>query len=259
MKSDLNVIALQVPMEWEEVALNRNFIDTQLQGLISQSDVILLPEMFTSGFTMKPEAVAETMQGETIQWMKKWAKKLNSALGGSLVIEENEKFYNRFIFITPEGELSYYDKRHPFTLAGEHLVYNTGTNDGLITYKGWKICLRICYDLRFPVWSRNTQYYDILIYVANWPRPRINAWDILLQARAIENMSSVIGVNRIGDDKKGNVYPGHTAVYDCQGKCISTQKNSDESEVTAKLNYLEQQELRKQLHFLEDQDSFDLC
>jgi len=258
MKPDLHITALEVPIIWEQTLQNRIFIEKQFQGLPQKSDLVLLPEMFTSGFTMKPQEVAETMQGETIQWMKEWAAKLGSALGGSLVIEEEGKFYNRFIFITPAGTLSFYDKRHPFTLAGEHLVYASGSNDGILEYKGWKICLRICYDLRFPVWSRNIQNYDLLIYVANWPKPRINAWDTLLQARAIENMSYVIGVNRIGEDQKGHLYPGHTAVYDGLGNCISVKSKMSESGISAKLNFQEQQELRKQLRFLEDQDNFDL-
>jgi predicted amidohydrolase len=258
MKPDLRITALEVPLIWEQILQNRIFIEKQFQGLSQKTDLVLLPEMFTTGFTMKPQEVAETMRGETIQWMKEWAAKLGSALGGSLVIEEEGKFYNRFIFITPAGTISYYDKRHPFTLAGEHLIYASGKNDGILEYKGWKICLRICYDLRFPVWSRNTQNYDLLIYVANWPKPRINAWDTLLQARAIENMSYVIGVNRIGEDQKGHLYPGHTAVYDGLGNCVSVKSKESESVISAKLNFLEQQELRKQLRFLEDQDNFDL-
>ena len=258
MISDLHITAFQIPLVWENTAKNLAFIEKQFINLSQKTDLLLLPEMFTSGFTMKPDAVSETMKGETIRWMKKWAAKLGIAIGGSLVIKESSRFYNRFIFVTPKGNLSYYDKRHLFTLAGEHLEYESGNNDGILEYKGWKICLRICYDLRFPTWSRNTQNYDVLIYVANWPQPRVNAWDILLKARAIENMSYVVGVNRIGKDQKENIYPGHTAVYDGLGKCISESADSLKLVISAKLNYLELQELRRELHFLEDQDSFDL-
>ncbi|MBT5975334.1 MAG: amidohydrolase [Flavobacteriaceae bacterium] len=258
MKPDLHITALQVPLVWEETIQNREFITKQLHKFSEKTDLVLLPEMFTSGFTMNPEAVAETMKGDTILWMKEWATKLGSAIGGSLVIKEGNKFYNRFIFISPEGEVNYYDKRHPFTLAGEHLVYSSGFEEGIIEYKGWKICLRICYDLRFPVWSRNTHNYDVLIYVANWPKPRINAWDVLLQARAIENMSYVFGVNRIGGDEKGHIYPGRTAAYDGLGNCISEASVVSEFIINAKLNYLKLQELRKKLRFLEDRDNFEM-
>jgi predicted amidohydrolase len=151
-----------------------------------------------------------------------------------------------------------YDKRHTFTLAGEHIAYQSGIKDGIVEYLGWKICLRICYDLRFPVWSRNTHNYDLLIYVANWPKPRIQAWDTLLQARAIENLSYVVGVNRIGEDEKEHQYPGHSAIYDALGNSLSGKISSEQKLITAELDYLELQEHRKRLRFLEDQDSFHL-
>ena len=144
-------------------------------------------------------------------------------------------------------------------MAGEDKVYKRGNDDGIIIFKGWKICLRICYDLRFPVWSRNTQDYDLLIYVANWPKPRISAWDTLLKARAIENMSYVVGVNRCGEDSKGNVYPGHSAIYDSLGNCISGDLSSLTKNIFASINYHELKAYRKKLRFLEDRDNFDLC
>ena len=151
-----------------------------------------------------------------------------------------------------------YDKRQTFTLAGEHKTFRAGSNEGIFEYEGWKICLRICYDLRFPVWSRNTQDYDVLFYVANWPKPRIHAWDTLLKARAIENLSYVVGVNRIGEDEKGHLYPGHSAVYDPLGNSVSGKISAVETLVTAELDYLELQAHRKRLRFLEDRDDFDL-
>ena len=259
MKSNLHLTALQIPLVWEAPQTNRAYIDVQLQAISNPTDLILLPEMFTTGFTMHPEKIAESMDGPTVQWMRLWAERLEAALAGSIVIQEGGQFFNRMLFVCPDGTLHYYDKHHTFTLAGEDQVYTAGRQAGIITYMGWKICLRICYDLRFPVWSRNTQDYDLLIYVANWPTARIQAWDTLLQARAIENMSFVAGVNRIGQDEKGHTYPGHTALYDGLGKRLSGALSTAEKAVTAELNYLELQALRKRLRFLEDRDNFEWC
>ena len=258
MQIQLHITALQIPLFWEAPDLNRKSIDEKLTKL-HDTDIVLLPEMFTSGFTMNPNTVAESMDGTTIKWMKSWAYKLDAAVGGSIVIEEDGAYLNRFVWVTPSGKLSFYDKHHTFTMAGEDQVYQRGNDDGIIIFKGWKICLRICYDLRFPVWSRNTQDYDLLIYVANWPKPRISAWDTLLKARAIENMSYVVGVNRCGEDSKRNDYPGHSAIYDSLGNCISGDLSSETKNISAFINYQELQEHRKKLSFLEDRDNFDLC
>lgn len=258
MKSKLHITALQLSLFWEAPLENRAYIDQQFQKIQSPTDLILLPEMFTSGFTMNPEAIAEPMDGYSMKWLQAWSTKLNAAIGGSLVIQEGAYYYNRFVFVTPSEKIMYYDKRHTFTLAGEHQAYRAGSNDGLFEYQGWKICLRICYDLRFPVWSRNTHDYDLLLYVANWPKPRIHAWDTLLKARAIENLSYVVGVNRIGQDEKGHEYPGHTAVYDALGHSISDKPSAAETSIEVELDYLELQGHRKRLRFLEDRDNFDL-
>lgn len=258
MKSKLHLTALQIPLFWESPLDNRNYIERHFLKIDAFTDLILLPEMFTSGFTMNSEVVAESMEGESVEWMQAWAKKLNAAIGGSLVIKEGDHFYNRFIVVTPSEELMFYDKRHTFKLAGEHKTYRSGSKDGIFEYQGWKICLRICYDLRFPVWSRNTQDYDLLLYVANWPEPRIHAWDTLLQARAIENLSYVAGVNRIGQDQKDQYYPGHTAIYDSLGHCISEKPSAEETLIKVELNHSYLLKHRKQLRFLEDRDNFDL-
>jgi predicted amidohydrolase len=258
MISKLNIVAIQTPIFWENAPKNKHFIDQKLRKLETKVDIVLLPEMFTTGFTMKSKKVAEDMHGPTIQWMQDWAKKLGILLGGSLVIRSKGKIYNRFVMVGDKGVLAYYDKRHTFTLAGEDKFYANGTNSGLFRYKGWKICLRICYDLRFPVWSRNTKNYDLLIYVANWPVERINAWDTLLQARAIENMCYVVGVNRVGTDYNKLVYPGHSAIYNPLGKVLAGGISNNEENFKAELNFLELQELRKQLNFLDDRDNFDL-
>ncbi len=258
MVDNLKVTLIQIPLVWEAANENRTAIEELLRTSVGASDLILLPEMFTSGFTMQPKNVAEPMNGSTLQWMQLLAQKHQAAIGGSLVIQENNQYYNRFLLVTPEGEIDYYDKRHTFTLAGEHKVYKAGENDGLIHYKGWKICLRICYDLRFPVWSRNTSDYDVLIYVANWPQPRIQAWDTLLKARAIENMAYCIGVNRVGTDPNGHQYPGHSAAYDPLGNLITDKISEETLLLNASLDHQSLQVQRRHLPFLKDKDSFAL-
>ena len=258
MISKLNIVAIQTPVFWENASKNRHFTDKKLRKLETKVDIVLLPEMFTTGFTMNSEKAAEDMHGPTIQWMQDWAEKLGILFGGSLVIRSKGKIYNRFVMVGNKGVLAHYDKRHTFTLAGEDKFYAKGTNHGLFKYKGWKICLRICYDLRFPVWSRNIKNYDLLIYVANWPAERINAWDTLLQARAIENMCYVVGVNRVGTDYNELVYPGHSAIYDPLGEVLAGGISNNEENFKAELNFLELQEYRKQLNFLGDRDNFDL-
>ncbi|SHG94101.1 amidohydrolase [Winogradskyella jejuensis] len=258
MKTELKVALIQTDLVWENPTANREQLQHEINDISEQVDLIVLPEMFTSGFTMNASEVAETMDGETIAWLKELAKKKKAAIVGSLVISENSNYYNRLIFIHPNGKIDSYDKRHTFTLAGEHKVYTSGTSKTIINYKGFKIRPLICYDLRFPVWARNTEGYDVLLYVANWPKPRINAWDALLKARAIENMSYCIGVNRIGKDDSGHDYPGHSACYDVLGEKL-TDFNPNESGikiVTSDKNHIDY--YRNKLNFLNDRDSFTL-
>ena len=258
MQEELKIVLIQSDLVWENPEQNRQNFAEKIRQIKESVDVIVLPEMFTSGFTMHPEHVAENMHGDTIAWMKVIATKVNSAICGSLVISENNNFYNRFVFVTPDGTLEYYDKRHTFTLAGEHKVYKAGKNRLIVDYKGWKICTLVCYDLRFPVWARNTDDYDIVMYVANWPKPRINAWDALLKARAIENMSYCIGVNRVGLDHNNYTYSGHSAVYDGLGECLTNiAPNTEQIEIVIldknHINFI-----RKSLKFLDDRDEFTL-
>lgn len=257
MKDEIKVALIQMDLAWERPHDNLILFDKHLEQLQSETDVVLLPEMFTSGFTMCPENVAEKMNGNTIQWMLLWAKKHNTAVAGSLIIEEEGLYYNRFVWINSDESIYFYDKRHTFTLAGEDRAYQAGKNDGILQFKGWKVCLRICYDLRFPVWSRNTMDYDLLVYVANWPSPRAHAWDTLLQARAIENMSYTLGVNRIGKDAKQNTYSGRSAVYDTLGATVVCATDK-EGIFYATLNKSKQATKRSQLNFLNDRDSFTL-
>ena len=249
----MKISLVQTKLFWEDPARNRKHLH-ELIASISDSDLIVLPEMFTSGFTMNPENVAEEMSGETVSWMKSIAIEKNCAIAGSVVISENGNFYNRLIFATP-SEIYSYDKRHLFTLAGENNVYQKGNHRLIIEYNGWKICPLVCYDLRFPVFSRNTEDYDLLIYVANWPEPRISAWDTLLKARAIENMCYVIGVNRIGEDVNGHKYPGHSKVIDCFGK-ENTNAASGDGVFSGEIDRSELMAARNKFAFLRDRDDF---
>ena len=209
MKNELNIVGIQSSIVWEKPEVNLEYFDQQISKLPSTIDLVILPEMFTTGFSMNPTSIAETMQGPSIKWLVTTAKINRMALVGSVAIKENAQYFNRLFFIHPNGHIETYDKRHLFTLAKENDQYTSGEERLIVLYKGWRICPFICYDLRFPVWSRNTDEYDLLVYVANWPSIRINAWDTLLKARAIENMSYCIGVNRVGEDENGYEYNGH--------------------------------------------------
>lgn len=251
----MKIALIQAPLFWENPKQNRNYFEQKINSITENVDLIVLPEMFTSGFTMNPKAVAEAMQGETVSWLQALAKAKNSAITGSLVIQENGNFYNRLVFVFPSGEIKFYDKKHLFTLAGEDKTYTSGTQKMLFEYQGFKICLLICYDLRFPVLARNTEEYDVLIYVANWPKPRINAWDALLKARAIENMCYTIGVNRIGEDPNQHHYPGHSQAIDELGNyLIEPQENEGIFVTTLNKNTLVA--TRQKFGFLNDRDAF---
>lgn len=256
MEEKLNIALLQSSLVWEAPEANRAHFSKKLDLVSNDVDLAILPEMFTTGFTMSPENLRAHESENTVDWMLNEAKRKNLALVGSVVFYENDKYYNRLFFVRPSGEVSSYNKRHTFTLAGEHKKYTSGKSIEIVEYKGFKINPLICYDLRFPVWSRNTDDYDILIYVANWPKPRITAWDALLKARAIENMAYCVGVNRIGKDEKGLEYNGHSAVYDPLGE---TQVFSDREEIietAVSKKYID--EVRSKLRFLKDRDDFNL-
>jgi omega-amidase len=255
---NLKIAILQADLVWENAEQNRkNFLE-KIHQINEQVDLIVLPEMFTTGFSMQPKKIGDTMHGETIEWMRNIASEKNAAIAGSVIIFENNNFYNRFLFVHPSGEINFYDKRHLFTLAGEDKVYVAGKEKLILDYKGWKICPLVCYDLRFPVWARNTEDYDLLIYVANWPKIRIAAWDTLLKARAIENMCYTIGVNRVGVDANNYEYNGHSEAFDSLGKQVAeTQENTEETVVfTLDKNHIF--EIRNKLGFLNDRDLFEI-
>jgi omega-amidase len=253
----MNIALIQSSLVWENPEENRNYFQKEIDLITAQVDLIVLPEMFTSGFTMQPKNVAESMTGETITWLQSIAKVKNSAITGSLIIQEDGHYYNRMVFVFPSGAIEKYDKRHLFTLAGEEKIFTHGNEKVIVEYKHYKICLQVCYDLRFPVFARNVEQYDVLIYVASWPKTRINAWDILLKARAIENMCYVIGVNRLGVDGNNMEYIGHSQVNDFLGNSIlSPQKGH--GVFMAQLDHEKMTEIRMKLPFLNDRDVFKI-
>jgi omega-amidase len=265
MQNELNIVGIQADLVWENPKKNIAFFEEKIQHLPKETDLVVLPEMFTTGFTMHPEKIAEFMDGTSILWMQKMAAENQIAITGSLVIKEHlngakgdKKIYNRLVFVHPSGKIETYNKRHSFTLAGEDKVYTSGDKKLIVNYKGWRICPLICYDLRFPVWARNTENYDLLIYMANWPVTRIRAWDTLLKARAIENMSYVIGVNRTGKDANDYKYSGNSLIVDFLGDELSSLHINEIGLIKAKINKTNQDKTRKKLGFLNDRDSFSI-
>ncbi|HEX8562274.1 MAG TPA: amidohydrolase [Flavobacterium sp.] len=250
----MKIKLIQTDIIWEEPLRNRDILLDKIMATES-ADLIVLPEMFTTGFSMNPGKLAEPMGGETTLWLQHLAAETNAAIVGSIIIADNGKFFNRLLFVYPSGEIKTYDKRHLFTLAGEHHVYVPGTQKLILEYRRWKICPLICYDLRFPVFSRNVEDYDLAIYVANWPSPRVNAWDALLKARAIENMAYVIGVNRTGSDNNGLSYPGHSQVIDPLGN-ETVVMTGQEDVFVVEIDKEMLETTRTKLGFLNDRDNF---
>lgn len=247
---------VQSALIWENPSENRRHFAELLKPLAGSIDLIVLPEMFTTGFTMNPQNIPTEESRRTLDWMQEQASLANAALIGSTVTPEGGRYYNRLVFALPDGNYELYDKRHTFTLAGEDKVYARGTQRLQVAFRGFTFCPLICYDLRFPVWSRNTDAYDVLIYVANWPTPRVSAWDTLLRARAIENMSYVLGVNRVGSDPNNLTYSGHTAAYDSLGNCLAFSEGEEILRVSLSKSHLK--ETRDSLRFLQDRDRFSL-
>jgi len=258
MQEELKVSIIQSKLVWENPEANRKLFSEKIASISEDTNLIILPEMFTTGFTMNASNLAEKETGETLNWMQSEAKKKDCAISGSVIISENNNYYNRLFFVFPNGDYKTYDKRHTFTLAGEDKTYKAGNEQVIIDFLGWKIYPLICYDLRFPVWARNTQNYDVLLYVANWPERRITAWDALLKARAIENMSYCIGVNRVGEDGNGHQYSGHSAVYDVLGEQISNSNFEEDFTETITLQKSHVETHRRHLQFLNDRDKFNL-
>jgi predicted amidohydrolase len=254
----LKVSVFQFNLVWEDAVANRAKIDAMLQLLPSDSDVAFLPEMFSTGFSMNVAELAESMDGETIAWMKHRSAEYQLALCGSLIIKDDDKFYNRLVFVEPSGKVQHYDKRHLFTMAGEESHFEPGRKRLIVEYKGWHICPLICYDLRFPVWARNRNEYDVLVYSANWPEQRTEVWNTLLKARAIENQSYVVGANRVGVDGNEITYSGNSQLIGPKGNLLLSTENYSERIVSAEFSYSQLLKFRKNFPVLDDADSFFL-
>lgn len=253
--NNLQISIIQPGLAWESRDANLNHIASLISG-IEETSLVILPEMFATGFTMNAEQFAEAMDGPTLSWMKEKAAEKEAAIAGSIIAKEGAVFFNRLLWVTPGGEVQWYDKRHLFTMGGENLHYSPGNKRLIVDYKGWRICPLICYDLRFPVWSRNKGDYDLLIYVANWPSARQHVWENLLVARAIENQAYVAGVNRVGSDAGGIGYEGGSAVVDAKGG--ATFLGSSEQVKTFTVSLSELHRFREEFPVLNDRDDFEI-
>jgi omega-amidase len=254
---NLVVTIVQESIVWQDPQANRDWFGRMLHEHCQDSDLVILPEMFTTGFNLKSTEQAESMDGATVQWMLEQAAQLNADLAGSVMITEDGQFFNRLIWAKPDGSLATYDKRHLFSFAGEDKTYTAGKQRVIVECKGWRCCPQICYDLRFPVWSRNRKDYDLLIYVANWPKVRVNHWSALLTARAIENLSYTVGVNRVGEDGGGHAHNGQSTILDPKGKPL-VEPGSRTGCYTMSLDYAELQRYRSKFNALEDGDEFTI-
>ncbi len=254
----LKTAVFQFDQAWENPSANLEKLDEMLFGFADFMDLIVLPEMFTTGFTMNVAEMTESMDGDTLVWMKSRSREYNVALIGTLIIAEHDNFYNRLVFVQPSGEVQSYNKRHLFTMGLENDSFTKGAERVIVTYKGWRICPLICYDLRFPVWSRNRNEYDLLVYPANWPDARQEVWDTLLKARAIENQVYVVGVNRIGTDGNSIRYSGGSQIIGPKGNVVAQAVDYAEHAVVAELSYQELLKFRTSFPVLNDADSFRL-
>ncbi len=258
----MKVAVFQMDIAWESPCDNREKIERWIEQEAKDADMVILPEMFTTGFTMSPEKVAENAGGESVEWMKMCAKRFGKALVGSIAVREKrngkDAFCNRLFFVTEEGKIYAYDKRHLFRMSGEDKCYTSGTERLVIPYKGFRIMPLVCYDLRFPVWSRNRNDYDMLIYVANWPESRMQVWKALLVARALENQAYVIGVNRCGKDPNDNDYSGGSMIVDFKGNVVEEAVDYREEMICAELNKEELIRFKEKFPAYLDADSFEI-
>lgn len=259
--SSLSFTLIQTNLHWEDKEANLKMLEEKISSINQLTHVVVLPEMFTTGFSMRPEALAEKMEGSAVKWMKRMASSKKIILTGSMIIEDNEAYYNRLLWVLPNGEVGYYNKRHLFAYGNEDQYYSPGHERFIASVNGWKINLMVCYDLRFPVWARQQFHqadgfeYDVLIYVANWPERRKQAWQTLLQARAIENQCYVIGVNRVGVDGNNLSYSGDSMVADSLGKLLYQKENAEDI-FTITLDKKHLIEIREKLPFWREADPF---
>lgn len=257
-QGEIKIAVLQPDILWKDIPANLANYSRMLDSLPAGSDLILLPEMFSTGFTLDPEPVAEEMDGMTLNWLAKMARKHDCTLAGSVVIKEKGRFYNRLVCMQESGIAGTYDKRHLFRMEGEEKNYTAGTKKLIIPLNGWRISFQICYDLRFPVWSRNRNDYDMMVYVANWPAVRSEVWNTLLKARAIENQSYVVGVNRTGRDGNGILYKGDTQVVDPKGKVALNLGTSTDQMAILTLSLRDVLQFREKFPAWHDGDDFEL-
>jgi omega-amidase len=270
--STLTITTIQTNLHWEDKPANLKMLQEKIMGIQEKTEIVVLPEMFNTGFTMKPEQLAEPMEGETVTWMKRVAMERKVVLVGSVAIKTEERtetvssFTNRLLWMLPNGQYGYYDKRHLFAFAGEDQHYTAGNKRLIASVKGWKINLQVCYDLRFPVWARQSSFakasedkaeYDLLIYVANWPERRSHAWKTLLQARAIENQCYVVGVNRVGNDGNNIYHSGDSMIVDPLGEVLYTKKDEEDIH-TITIDKAQLDTVREKLPFLKDGDGFSI-
>ena len=248
----MKVTVVQMDLMWADPEVNRKRADEAIDS-VPGSDLYILPEMFSTGFCTEPEGIAESNDSSTLAWMKNKAAATGAAIAGSVAVTDGTRYYNRLYFVKPDGSVAQYDKKHLFTFGGEHNRFTAGSERVIVAYKGFRILLEICYDLRFPVWSRNRGDYDMIIYVASWPTPRVEAWKALLTARAIENQCYVAGVNRVGDDP-GNNYCGGSRVIDPYGQIMAECEDGKEMETTAKVDMEVLEAFRAKFPVLDDAD-----
>ena len=254
----MKISIIQPDLAWEDKSRNFKNLGELISPLYKKTDIVVLPEMFNTGFSINPEQLSESPEAETFDWMKNIAQRGNFGLCGSYMVKENMHFFNRWVFVTPEKESWYYDKRHLFSMAGEDKFFSPGKTRLIFSFRGVRISPHICYDLRFPVWSRNRNDYDLIIYAANWPESRISVWNTLLKARAIENQCYVAGANRIGTDGEGIKYCGDSMIVDPRGVIIASANRNEESSVTGKISLTELSDFRKKFPVLKDADNFTI-
>jgi len=254
----MKISVIQPEVAWENKSLNFQILSGILSPLFNKTDIVILPEMFNTGFSMNPEALSESSSGETFLWMKEIAESGNFGVCGSYIFKENMNFFNRWVFVSPDNESWHYDKHHLFTMGGEDRLFKTGNSRLNFSFRGVRIAPYICYDLRFPVWSRNLEGSDLIIYAANWPEKRRNVWNILLKARAIENQCYVAGSNRTGTDGEGIVYSGDSMIIDPKGEIIASAGTEKDCSVTAEISMAELSAFRNKFSVLKDRYHFTI-
>ena len=258
MSDLLRISLVQFDVLWENPIGNRQKLDILLEPLKGRTDLILLPEMYSTGFSMHAKSLAESMEGDTIGWMRTQAENTNAAVAGSLIVKELGHYYNRFLFVLPSGDIFCYDKKHLFSMGGEDQYFSHGIKRVFVDYCGWRIALFICYDLRFPVWCRTMKVADLVLFSANWPAARTPVWQTLIRARAIENQLYVAGVNRTGTDGAGVIYTGESTLIDPKGRIVCTMNDQSDVVTTCVVSLEELNRFRKKFPVSDDDDLFEI-